>query len=213
VTAVPPRPSIFHITHVDNLASIVAGGLCSDAAVQKRTGIATVGMKKLKARRLLLPVTTHPGLKVGDCVPFYFCPRSVMLFLLHRGNHPEVSYTGGQDAIVHLEADLHEVVAWAESQGLRWAFSLGNAAAYATEFRADLADLGDIDWAAVANDDFRDVDVREAKQAEFLIEDRFGWSLVRRIGVRSAGTQSRALQAIARAAHRPPVEIKPSWYY
>jgi ssDNA thymidine ADP-ribosyltransferase, DarT len=60
-------------------------------------------------------------------VPFYFCPRSIMLYLLHRGNHPELDYTGGQRPIVHLVADLHEIVRWAEAQGVRWAFSDRNA--------------------------------------------------------------------------------------
>ena len=55
----------------------------------------------------------RPGLNVGDCVPFYFCPRSVMLYLIHRANHPELDYRGGQGPIVHLEADLHEAANWA----------------------------------------------------------------------------------------------------
>lgn len=53
-----------------------------------------------------------------------------MLYLLHRSNHPELSYRGGQGPIIHLEADLKESVAWAEGNGLRWAFTLSNAGAY-----------------------------------------------------------------------------------
>jgi len=44
---------------------------------------------------------------VGDCVPFYFCPRSVMLYLIYQGNHPDLQYHGGQDLVLHLEADLY----------------------------------------------------------------------------------------------------------
>jgi hypothetical protein len=68
-------------------------------------------MTAIKARRLYeLEVDCHRGTKVGEYVPFYFCPRSIMLFLLHRGNHPDMNYTGGQRPIVHLVADLNEVV-------------------------------------------------------------------------------------------------------
>lgn len=210
---IPTAPRIFHITHIDNLPSIVANGLFSDATLQNQQGVATVGMTKLKARRLGLPITPHPGLHVSDCVPFYFCPRSVMLYLLHMGNHPELTYRRGQGPIVHLEADLEQVVQWAAAEPLRWAFSLGNAAAYAAEFRSDLADLGDIDWSAVANTDFRDPTVREGKQAELLVEERFPWSLVQRIGVHSVGVRTRVLSVIAGAPHQPPVAIEPTWYY
>ena len=82
----------------------------------------------------------HAGLHVGDCVPFYFCPRSVMLYLIYQANHPELTYRGGQGPIVHLEFDLHRVVQWAEAQGLRWAFTLSNAGSYYFEDRCGLDD-------------------------------------------------------------------------
>lgn len=73
---VPSRPQIFHITHVDNLASIVRdGGLYSDAEmISRHGGVASIGMSRIKQRRLTLPVGCHPGDFVGECVPFYFCP-------------------------------------------------------------------------------------------------------------------------------------------
>ena len=76
-------------------------------------------MSTIKQRRLRLPplVACHPpSTFVGDDAPFYFCPRSIMLFVIHRKNHPDLLYRGGQEPIVHLEADLHEVIAWAEAE-------------------------------------------------------------------------------------------------
>jgi hypothetical protein len=36
-----------------------------------------VGMSEIKRRRLeALDVDCHPGSKVGEYVPFYFCPRN-----------------------------------------------------------------------------------------------------------------------------------------
>jgi len=98
VSPSPPRPQIYHITHVDNLPSIIAaGGLFSDALMLAQGGPAAgIGMSKIKTRRLALPVDCHPGDKVGDYVPFYFCPRSIMLFVIHRANHPDLTYRGGQ---------------------------------------------------------------------------------------------------------------------
>ncbi len=88
---------------------------------------------------------SHPNLKVGQCVPFYFCPRSIMLYLIHCGNNPDLSYTGGQRPIVHLRSDLFSAIEWAEQNNLRWAFTLANAAAAYAEDRAKKEALEEID--------------------------------------------------------------------
>jgi hypothetical protein len=213
---VPAQPKIYHITHVDNLAAIVRQGvLLSDATMLARGGPSVmIGMSAIKRRRVEdLTVSCHPGTKVGDYVPFYFCPRSVMLYLLHQANHPDLTYLGGQDLIVHLEADLHEVVAWAATQNRRWAFSLSNAGARYVETRNRLDQLGEVNWTAVAKTDFRSSDIKEGKQAEFLLHGSFPWELVKRVGVISAEVKGRAEASLAQATHRPPVEILGNWYY
>lgn len=168
-----------------------------------------IGMPTIKARRVSLPVDCHAGTRVGEYVPFYFCPRSIMLFVLCRGNHPELAYRGGQGPIVHLEAKLNAAVAWANSVGRRWAFSLSNAGAYYTQFRGDPATLHEINWPAVAATDFRAADVKEGKQAEFLMHESFPWRLVQRIGVHSRVIASQVMHAMAATTDRPSVEILP----
>src|ERR1022692_5175688 len=117
--AVPAQPKLYHITHVNNLPAILAaGGLWSDAAIIGRGGpTASIGMSNIKQRRLGLPVKCHPGDHVGDYVPFYFCPRSIMLYLIYCANHPDMSYHGGQGPILHLEANLHEGGAMGHAAG------------------------------------------------------------------------------------------------
>lgn len=211
----PARPKIYHITHVDNLPSIIAGGgLHSDYAMIAAGGpAASIGNPGIKTARLTLPVKCHLPDRVGDYVPFYFCPRSVMLYVIHMGNHPGLTYHGGQGPIVHLEADLEEVVAWADTAGVRWAFSLSNAGAAYTEFRRNSAELDQLNWPAINATDFRSPEVKEGKQAEFLVHEFFPWELVSRIGVRNATLQTQVLQATGTEGHQPAVEIVPGWYY
>ncbi len=170
---IPADPKIYHIVHVDRLPSIVADGhLWCDAEIMQHGGAGTtIGMSNIKQRRLELTLASHPTLHVGDCVPFYFCPRSVMLYVIYKANAPELSYRGGQEPIVHLEADLQQTVAWAEEHHLRWAFTLSNAGACYFEDRCDLTRLNEIDWDAVQADHWPKR--KEGKQAEFLIEQRF----------------------------------------
>jgi hypothetical protein len=212
----PLHPRIYHITHVDNLVSIVAeGALLSDAAILGRGGpAAAIGMSEIKKRRIEeLAVDCHPRTRVGDYVPFYFCPRSIMLYVIHRGNHPELTYAGGQGPIVHLEADLHESIRWATAEGRRWAFSLSNAGSYYAQFRSNIENLQEINWDAVAATDFRPPDIREGKQAEFLVYERFPWSLVSRIGVRSMSVRAKVDAILSTVHHVPKIEIKPDWYF
>lgn len=214
----PAQPKIFHICHVDRLPSIVGDGhLWCDAEMVQRASAGTaagttIGMSSIKERRLRdLTLTSHPGLHVGACVPFYFSPRSVMLYLIHRGNHAELGYRGGQTPIVHLMADLHRTVAWAEAENLRWAFTLSNAGSYYFEDRADLTQLDQVNWTAVRATDWQAC--REPKQAEFLLERRFPWSLVEGIGVISESVQVQVTRALMGKPHQPPIRVMRDWYY
>jgi hypothetical protein len=212
----PSRPKLYHITHVGNLPGILAeGGLLPDASMAARGGPeASIGMSSIKRRRIEeLEVHCHPGTRVGDYVPFYFCPRSLMLYVIHMANHADLTYRDGQGPILHLEADLHQVVQWADRNGTPWAFSLSNAGAYYTEFRNALAQLDQLDWTAIFATDFRDDEVRQGEQAEFLVHGGFPWRLVERVGVPSMPSYQQVGRALARSEYRPRVEILPAWYY
>ena len=215
MSAPPAAPKLYHITHVNNLPLILAaGGLAADARLADQPSTATlIGMGDLKARRLTLPVKCHVGDLVGGYVPFYFCPRSIMLYLIYRANHPNLAYRGGQGPIVHLELELHDVVAWAQSVQRRWAFTLSNGSASYAEFRNRLDQLNEIDWQAVAATTFTNAKVKEGKQAEFLVQDFLPWELVRRIGAQNDAVQRQAMRAIRDSKHRPAVEIRSDWYY
>lgn len=216
----PAAPKIYHIVHIDRPPSIIADGfLWSDMEIMRRARPGTtIGMHGIKQRRLsALTLTSHPGLYVGACVPFYFCPRSVMLYVIHQANHPELAYRGGQESIVHLESDLYQAVSWAEQTQRRWAFTLSNAASRYFEDRADLARLSEIDWSAVQARRWSghgiSSAVKEGKQAEFLVEHAFPWEHVARIGVQSPQVYAQVCAALQTTGHRPQVEIKSEWYY
>jgi hypothetical protein len=206
---------IYHITHVDNLASIIADGeLYSDAKVAAANKANTnIGMTEIKRRRLARPVSCCPDTMVGDYVPFLFCSRSVMLYLIYRGNHPGLSYQGGQEPIAHLVADLESVVEWANEEGRDWAFSLGNAATTYVEFCNDLGDLPRLNWSAIQANNWQAAEIKEGKQAEFLVWGSFPWRLIERVGVFDNERAEKARAVIADAEHRPPVMVRRGWYY
>lgn len=212
--AVPTNPKLYHIVHIDRLASIIAeGGLLSDAQMVARADAGSmIGMGHIKQRRLQeLTLTTHPNLYVGQCVPFYFCPRSIMLYIIYQANSPDLAYKGGQGPIVHLQTDLNAVVAWASQQQRRWAFTLSNAGSYFFEDRNNLDQLGDLNWPAIQTNQWQGC--KDGKQAEFLLEQDFPWQLVEAVGVHSQLAYQQVMNALGAARHKPAVVIKPEWYY
>jgi hypothetical protein len=216
------NPSVYHITHVENLSAIVAEGyLLSDKIMidEARTK-AGIGMTSIKKRRLELPVTCHSLLMVGECVPFYFCPRSIMLYVIHRADAPELHYRGGQRPIVHLQFDVNGLIKWSEENGVRWAFSLSNAGAVYAEFCNEVTDLTRLDWDGIHSTNFAPGSVtpaghavKECKQSEFLVEACVPWKLVQHIGVYSASELDAAKRAIAAAEHQPTVGVERNWYF
>lgn len=210
--AVPANPKIYHITHVDNLASIIREGcLWSDTVMVERQGARVIGNREIKADRLWLPVDCHPGTTVGQYVPFYLCPRSVMLYIISRRDHPNVAFRDGQGPVVHLMADMKEVVAWASDANARWAFTDINAANRAADFFNDLSKLDKLNWDAIQASSWRSC--RDHKMAEFLLHQRFPWELVRGIGVQSPKIAQQVAQACSTTTHRPLIRVKQEWYY
>ncbi len=211
----PASPKIYHIVHTDRLSSIIAdGGLLCDTIIAPRQKTGTmIGIEDIKKRRLQSLISSRPGLRVGDCVPFYFCPRSIMLYIIHCANHPNLAYRGGQEPIIHLEADLDAAIAWATANSKRWAFTLSNAGSTYFEDRADRDQLNEVDWRAVTATDWSASAVKEGKQAEFLVEERLPWALIERIGVYTTQIASRVALALPSGGHRPTVQVLGNWYY
>lgn len=175
----PLNPKIYHILHVNRLPSIVECKClwCDKEVIRQKLPGSTIGLNTIKSRRLNeLTLRNYPDLYVGDCVPFYFCPRCIMLYMIYQANSPELIYKGGQESIIHLEANLHDVVNWANENDMRWAFTTSNAGSrYFDDFNT-LSKLSEINWEAINARNCSDCKL--GKQTEFLIEHSLPWFLV-----------------------------------
>jgi len=213
---IPKNPKIYHITHIDNLDNILRDKVLWSDAKRLEFGLECqiVGMSKIKKARLEeAEVKCHSGTKVGEYVPFYFCPRSVMLYILRMGNHPDIDYHEGQGPIIHLQADLKAAVKWATDNGIRWAFSDINARTSFAQFYNDMSQLNDvINWSAVEATYWRDAAIQEYKQAEFLTYESFPWELVEKIGIYNRRVRGQVIEKLGSRAS-PEVSIEKDWYY
>jgi len=206
---VPPDPAIYHITHVDNLTNILAlGHLLCDARVRKvKAAITGIGYEHIKARRLRRPVGVAAGGHLGDYVPFNFCSRSVMLYVVAQG-HDE--YKGGQDPIVHLVSTVRTAIA----TGRPWAFTDRHADLGHAAYFADLDQMGEVDWRVMDRTQWGgDSDVKERRQAEFLVHEWLPWSAIRGVATRTRETANRVRAILAGHEGSPAVTVEPGWYY
>ena len=204
---------IYHITHVDNLRTIVGhdGLLCDNGKIQQGLAPVSIAHQHIKDRRSRKRVPVPPGGTLHDYVPFYFAPRSPMLFAISKGN--VAGYTEGQTPIVHLASSIERV----SESGLPFAFSDGHADMAISQFFNDLEQLDRIDWnimrARYWNDNEDDNDRCRRRMAEFLVSQFFPWELIDKIGVINGTVAERVEAAISAAAQKPEVRVERGWYY
>jgi hypothetical protein len=108
---------------------------------------------------------------------------------------------------------LYETVRLADKHGVRWAFSNTNAGTRYATFYDSLGSLNEVNWAAVEATDFRRADVKEGKQAEFLVFESFPWSLVEKVGVGDQIVLQQVQAVLAEADHKPSASVERGWYF
>jgi len=198
---------IYHITHVNNLRSIVKHRcLWSDSQrIAQRIDNVNIGHSHIKQRRLTRVVPVAAKGVLGDYVPFNFCNRSVMLCAHYYGSVE--GYSDGQPPIVHLVSSVEAVIA----AGRPWAFTDRHADLGYARYFDNLVDLEEVDWDAMPLKYWKEK--KEVRQAEFLVHDWFPWTCVEKIGMYNDAIAERAKKAIAKATHQPIVVVENGWYY
>lgn len=203
----PPdfRPrKIFHITQVKNLPSIVgAGWLYSDSRCRAGAANPTnIGYSHIKGRRLVRPVPCAARGCLGDYVPFNFCPRSVMLYVVNNGHD---DYKGGQEEVVHLCSTVGQGM----STGRAWAFTDRHADVAHALYYDDPAKLDQIPWKVMPETYWQSV--KEERQAEFLVHEQFPWTAINEVACMTEAVAERARGIVG--AHGPAVSVRREWYY
>ncbi|USD65820.1 DUF4433 domain-containing protein [Vibrio sp. SCSIO 43136] len=198
---------VSHITHIDNLSSILDHSCLWSDSKRIELGLLNqnIGYSHIKQRRLVRPVSVAAGGTIGQYVPFNFCPRSVMLFVIHKGHD---DYQGGQDRVLHLISDIETI-------------RLTNQHCFFTDIHADLDyaeqiddfdRIKELDIKRIINERYWQ-DFKEEKQAEFLAFESVRWSTIHQIGVKTQEVANEVLALLGGAEHHPEVIVRPEWYY
>lgn len=204
---------LYHFTHVDNLPSIANDGLCSDSAVEDNDLLEVdVGNQQVKARRRRMEVPISPGGVVADYVPFYFAPRSPMLFVIHKGDVP--TYDDGQEGLVYLVTCTGAVA----DRDLGFVLTDRNAASSLASFGRRLDDLDEfVDWslmrARIWKDTPENPDRMSRRMAEFLVHQNVPWDVFIGLAARTDEDAEKAAAKLGSLAGDVRIVVRPGWYF
>jgi hypothetical protein len=216
VTARKQPTPVTHFTHVTHLSTVVEQGLLSDAAAHDAGVLAIeVGDLGIKDRRRGREVPVPPGGTVADYVPFYFAPRSPMMFSISKGNVP--SYQGSTARLIYLVTSLERL----HGTGHDVVLSDRNAVYAYADFRvfdpADPIDDDFIDWGLMGQRDWYNTDAepqrKERRMAEALVHERVAWEVITQIGTQSEIVAAEVRAILAAARSNIPVNVRPGWYF
>lgn len=209
-----PTP-ILRFVHVDNLEVILRreGLHAPNHIPNDGETFRTIHNTEIQDKRKQRIIPCGPGGVIHDYVPFYFGYLSPMLLQLKTGQ--VAGYDEGQEPLIYLVSTAQAV----RDSGAGFVFSNGHGIAAFTDWFNDLAHLDQVDWNMVYQrywaDNINDMDRQRKKQAEFLVHEQCGWSLIQEIVVMNAAMKARVEQILSRfdkRLHRPVV-IRPGWYY
>ncbi|QMU72577.1 DUF4433 domain-containing protein [Streptacidiphilus sp. P02-A3a] len=206
--------ALLHFTHLRNLPSILDEGfMVSDAQMQARGGVpAECGDRNIKAERRTRKIRVAPHGAPADYVPFYFAPRSPMLYVINKGR--VATYQDGQPPLIYLATTVGSVVA----TGRPFVFSDGNCAAVITDHSNDLAEIDKfVDWPLMraprwANTT-EDGDRMRRRMAEFLVHEHLPLAAIEGFGTYDERATNSVRALLAERGLATPVTVRRDWYY
>ena len=212
---VPNSTYIYRFIHIDNIPVLLRRKGIHAPLHNPDDGLVykAIHNAEIQTQRQVKPIPCAPGGKIHDYVPFYFCTRSPMLYILSKGGVE--GYSEGQEPLIYLVTTAQKVAASA----IPFVFSDGHGIALYTDWFCDLADLEKVDWEIIEAkywfDTPEDGDRKRRRQAEFLIYHFCPWSLVLGIVVINDKMKMQVEKIFARfpsEMHRQVV-VRRAWYY
>jgi hypothetical protein len=211
--SIPSDPIwLYRITHIDNLPHILEYGLVTSHSPHNNKHFRQIGDLTMIATREDLEAPDPPGGKYSEYVPFYFGPRSPMLYQIATGWEGIEKIP--QEEIIYMVSSFQKVT----DLQLPYFFTDGHARAKTSEKFTDPVDLVKLDWAAIrakqwANDD-QDLRRKEKKQAELLVKGYVPMEGIEHLAVFSYAAQRKVLDLVRAAGKNLEVKVDPvNLYY
>ncbi|GAA3813858.1 toxin-antitoxin system toxin DarT [Streptomyces coacervatus] len=205
---------LFHFTHVRHLPDILSDKqMVSDNVMQGRGGVPVeCGDRDVKAERRTRRITVPPYGCPADYVPFYFAPRSPMLYVISRGGVS--TYQEGQAPLVYLVTSVDAV----QASGRPYVFSDGNCANEITRHFTDLSMMPSVvDWEIIGArywaNTVDDGDRMRRRMAELLVHEHLPVTALHEAAAYDHDHAERVRRLFREVGAEIPVSVRREWYY
>lgn len=200
---------IFRITHIENLPFILKQGLHCRNCEPQDPNFAPIGSGDIISKRDRFQVPIAPKGVLSDYVPFYFAPRSPMLYKAYVNNDRPPP----QREIVYLVSKA-QIIA---DSSLQYVFTDGHAIMGFTAYFNQLQYLENIDWQTMRLKYWRDTpddnDRRRKRMAEFLVYNQVPIECVKMIGVYDESMKNQVENLIQEHQRNIIVKVSRPWFF
>ena len=202
----------YRIYHLENLTNILEVGLCNKNHPLASRHFIEIGNPSIISTRTATPVRIKGYGNIGDYIPFYFTPRSIMLYNI---------VTGYWEPIVPKIAKKHLIIIQCEINVLtkvnRFFFTNGQANDALTKHYSDLSQLNEVDWKIIQQSEFNksaaDFDKARRYQAEFLVYYHVPVTAIESILVYNEGTAKFVINELSQSGVTLPIHISPKSFF
>lgn len=210
-TLTAERGLVFRITHHNNLAWILKHGLhCKNSSVRDPNFV-EIGRPEIISRRANREVDCAPGGKLSDYIPFYFTPRTPMLYNIKTGWKGLTKRP--MNEIVVLVACLNDLI------DTEYALVIAdrNASLEFVHFQSGLTGLSTLPWALWQASDFTTDQSRPDKidryHAEALVHQHLLPEHLKAVGCYTQVRSAEIAELVAKRNLELPVIHRPGWYF
>ena len=208
------RKFCYRITHIDNLRLLIQNGIVNKNHPNASEYYIEIGNREIIDVRSVLPVKISEYGMIGEYVPFYFTPKSIMLFNILTGYwHPLVPQRK-RDEIIVIRCLIENL-----KQLPKWFFTDGQANIRdgSVKHYNDLSYLYKIDWNIIQQSDFskntNDFERPRRYQAEFLVHHEVPFSNIESLNVYDQQTAIKVNTILNENNINLAVNIQPQYFF
>lgn len=202
----------YRITHIQNLPLILRHGILNKNHRDANGDYIDIGNPEIIDVRSTTPVKIDEYGMIGDYVPFYFTPKSMMLLNIITGYRAPVVPRRSRSEILVIRCLIDELTNLPQ-----WFFTDGQGNDMATDHYHDLDELDTIDWEAIQKSNFKkndgDYDRPRRYQAEFLVHERVPLESIESLNVYNQEAADYVNEQLTRNNINLAVHIQPKYFF
>lgn len=207
----PEKIWLYRIIHISNLDYILKNGIYTSESPNFDPNFKNIGDTSLINYRKNIAACDPPGGNLSEYIPFYFGPRSPMLFQIAKGyedipKHP-------QEDIIYLITSFNQV----KLHQLEYFFTDGNARSETANKYNSEHNFQNLDWTTIYGtywkSDETDLLRKQKKQSEFLVKNYMPITCIEYIGVYNDVAKQNVLHLLINSNLNIPVKVSPAKLY